>query len=53
MAHAAAVGVLRPKGGFPPLFAIEHALDATYFVSGEAHGRLTTLGARGGRRLLK
>jgi len=53
MAHAAAVGVLRPEGGFPPLFAIEHALDATYFVSGEAHGRLTTLGARGGRRLLK
>ncbi len=46
-AYAANVGVLRPETGFPPLFAIAHACDATYFVSGEAHARLLALGVRG------
>src|SRR5690606_31312872 len=40
-------GVVRPPGGFPPVFGIKNALCSTHWVSGEVKLALVAAGARG------
>ncbi len=47
MAHPIGAGVVRPADGFPPLFAVEHALGSTFFISSEVRTRLLKSGVRG------